>query len=238
MPTELYACHAHHTAPIYPSHATPTNQNPLIPDSTIGGTTLAKALKRVKIVHTVEPDNGQVLSRYKIGYYLIGERNKSDAPVSHCKLPQAYGKTEDVWRCAKKGCLLAKAHGFFNITTKKWYKDKGTVITPSPQIAAVSASVADSEPLRSTADEYLIINPVILPKYSTAPYNIPTPPTSDISAYPPAQETSTRWQAPPTAQRTPVGDQYSVSPPPQRKRKMSGGEYEDHGAKRLRNEIH
>ncbi|KAK0248091.1 hypothetical protein LTR91_002623 [Friedmanniomyces endolithicus] len=167
MPTEPQAYYANDHAPIYPPQANPIIQSPLIPDTNIALTTPAKAPKRVKILHTIEPDNGQVLSRYKIGYYLRGERNKSEAPVSYCKLPQAYGKTEDVWRCAKKGCrscemtangytnltaALAKAHGFVNITTKKWYKDKGSLVAPSPQAATVPGSVAESDPLRGTAD--------------------------------------------------------------------------------------
>ncbi|KAK0256397.1 hypothetical protein B0A54_11828 [Friedmanniomyces endolithicus] len=252
MPTGLQAYYAHNLAPLYPSRATPINQNLLIPDKNIALTTPANPPKRVKIVHTVEPHNGQVLSLYKIGYYLRGERNKSEAPVSSCKLPQAYGKTEDVRRCAKKGCrscemtangytdltaALAKTHGFVNITTKKWYKNKGSVIARSHPAAAVPTSVAESDPLRSTVDNYLIIDPVILTKYSAAPHNMPTPPASEMSERQPVQDMSTRGEAPPAARETLEGDQYSVSPPPQRKRKMSCGEYGDHSAKRLRKEI-
>ncbi|KAK0271895.1 hypothetical protein LTR35_009343 [Friedmanniomyces endolithicus] len=143
--TQARAHHAHRPAPIYPANTTSTNQVPLISNLNMDVTTPTKASRRVKIVHTVEPDYDQVLSRYKIGYYAYGERSKLDAPITKCKLPRAYGKTEDLWRCGKKSCPVAKKYGFLNTTTKKSYSDKGSLTASSAQSAAVPALVAKSE---------------------------------------------------------------------------------------------
>ncbi|KAK0892987.1 hypothetical protein LTR02_013087 [Friedmanniomyces endolithicus] len=164
--TQPQAHHAHHPAPIYPANTTSTDQVPLISNLNVDVTTPTKASRRVKIMHTVEPDNDQVLSRYKIGYYTYGERSKLDAPISKCKLPRAYGKTEDVWRCGKKSCrscdmtangftdltaAVAKKYGFLNTTTKKSYSDKGSVTASSPQAAAVPTLVAKSDGKRTAS---------------------------------------------------------------------------------------
>ncbi|KAK1064602.1 hypothetical protein LTR74_008604 [Friedmanniomyces endolithicus] len=246
MSTHPQARHAHNAAPIYRANPISTDQMPLISKLNTEGTSPAKILKRVKIVHTVEPDNGQVLSRYKIGYYRYGERSKSEAPVSKVILPHAFGKTEDVWRCAKKGCrscnmtangytdltaALAKAHGFSNITTKNWYKDKCSVIAPSPRIAVIPALAADPVTSRPMAHDYLTINPVTPTKSSTAPYSMPAP------DYPPLQDASTLGRPQWTAHSSPEGELSDISPLLKRKRKTSSGAYEDRESKRLRNEL-
>ncbi|KAK0306845.1 hypothetical protein LTR01_006141 [Friedmanniomyces endolithicus] len=158
--TQPQAHHAHRPPPMYPANTTSTNQVPLISSLNVDVTTPTKASRPVKIVHTVEPANDQVLSRYKIGYYTYGERSKLDAPISKCKLPRAHGKTEDVWRCGKKSCrscdmtengytdltaAVAKKYGFLNTTTKKSYSDKGSLTVSSAQPAAVPTLVAKSE---------------------------------------------------------------------------------------------
>ncbi|KAK1038008.1 hypothetical protein LTR33_016163 [Friedmanniomyces endolithicus] len=163
---QLQAHLAHSPALIYPANMTSTSQVPLTSNLNVDVTTPTKASRRVKIVHTVEPNNGQVLSRYKIGYYTYGERSRLDAPISKSKLPRAHGKTEDVWRCGKKSCrscdmtangytdltaAVAKTYGFLNTTTKRSYGDKGSVTASSPQPAAVPTLVAESDGERTAS---------------------------------------------------------------------------------------
>ncbi|TKA82598.1 hypothetical protein B0A55_01390 [Friedmanniomyces simplex] len=145
----------------YPVPYTPATQAPAIGSHHISQnasvvratmTTAQKNVKNIKIVHTVEPDNGQVLKRYKLGHYANPANNAPDAPVSKARVPQAGGKTIEVWRCAKASyrfCTmtangytdltanLAKSHNIFDVaTTKKAYKDKGKTTAQAQQAMA------------------------------------------------------------------------------------------------------
>ncbi|KAK0897229.1 hypothetical protein LTR57_022203 [Friedmanniomyces endolithicus] len=105
--------------------------------------------EKLKIVHTTEPDHGQVLKHYKLGHYTETARNTRDAPKSKAKVPQAGGKITEVWRCAKSACSFCNlvAHGYTDLTEalafahgitgvvglKKSYKEKGTTAVSTQQ---------------------------------------------------------------------------------------------------------
>ncbi|KAK5742456.1 hypothetical protein LTR17_003258 [Elasticomyces elasticus] len=108
---------------------------------------------KVMIVHTCEPKNGQVLSRYKKGHYKHAERNAKDAPVSRGRIPQANGTTKIVWLCAKAEChhcrmtagegghidltaAIAKVHGMSDNRIMESSKSEG-LVAPKVQRASV-----------------------------------------------------------------------------------------------------
>ncbi|KAK6426068.1 hypothetical protein LTR81_001696 [Elasticomyces elasticus] len=111
---------------------------------------------KVMIVHTCEPKNGQVLSRYRKGHYKHAERNAKDAPVSRGRVPQANGTTKIVWLCAKAEChhcrmtageeghtdltaAIAKAHGMSETRIMESSKDGG-LVAPTVQRASVPSA--------------------------------------------------------------------------------------------------
>lgn len=117
------------------------------------------AVGRLKIVHTTEPDHGQVLKHYKLGYYKKTAKNAKDEPKLKSKVPQAGGKTADVWRCAKAACYYCNlvAHGYTDLTealafthnitdvatAKKSYKERGKTTMPTQQnLTATSGGLA------------------------------------------------------------------------------------------------
>ncbi|KAK4899117.1 hypothetical protein LTR27_003347 [Elasticomyces elasticus] len=137
-----------HYPPI--QHFVPVNADPLFkayspPPPDFSG-------MKVMIVHTCEPKNGQVLSRYKKGHYKHAERNAKDAPVSRGRVPQANGTTKSVWLCAKAEChhcrmtageggtdlapAIAKAHGMSENRISTSSKDGG-LVAPTVQRASV-----------------------------------------------------------------------------------------------------
>ncbi|KAK5718896.1 hypothetical protein LTR17_015576 [Elasticomyces elasticus] len=108
---------------------------------------------KVMIVHTCEPKNGQVLSRYKKGHYKHAERNAKDVPVSRGRVPQANGTTKSVSLCAKSEChhckmtagegghtdltaAIAKAHGMSENRIMQSSKNGG-LVAPTVQRASV-----------------------------------------------------------------------------------------------------
>ncbi|KAK4961212.1 hypothetical protein LTR10_001702 [Elasticomyces elasticus] len=108
---------------------------------------------KIMIVHTCEPKNGKVLSRYKKGHYKHAERNAKDAPVSRGRVPQANGSTKSVWLCAKAEChhckmtagkeghtdltaAIAKAHGMSGNRTME-SSINGGLVAPQVQRASV-----------------------------------------------------------------------------------------------------
>ncbi|KAK5706597.1 mitochondrial ornithine carrier protein [Elasticomyces elasticus] len=108
---------------------------------------------KIMIVHTCEPKNGQVLSRYKKGHYKHAERNAKDAPVSRGRVPQANGSTKSVWLSAKAEChhckmtagkeghtdptaAIAKAHGMSENRTME-SSNNGGLVAPQVQRASV-----------------------------------------------------------------------------------------------------
>ncbi|KAK0256398.1 hypothetical protein LTR48_004961 [Friedmanniomyces endolithicus] len=129
------------------------------PPTASAGLAQSSTVERLKIVHTTEPNHGQVLSHYKLGHYTKTAKNAKDEPKLKSKVPQAGGKTADVWRCAKADCsycnpvargytdlteALAFAHKITGVATaKKSYKEKGKTTTPTPQtITATNGGLA------------------------------------------------------------------------------------------------
>ncbi|KAK0834027.1 hypothetical protein LTR73_001790 [Friedmanniomyces endolithicus] len=118
------------------------------------GLAASSTIDKLKIVHTTEPNHGQVLRHYKLGHYTKMTKNAKDEPKLKSKVPQAGGKTADVWRCAKAHCsycnlvargytdlteALAFAHNITGVATaKKSYKEKGKTTLPTPQTITVT----------------------------------------------------------------------------------------------------
>ncbi|KAK0248090.1 hypothetical protein LTS09_016758 [Friedmanniomyces endolithicus] len=112
--------------------------------------------ERLRIVHTTEPDHGQILKHYKLGHHTKTARNTRDAPKSKAKVPQAGGKITEVWRCAKSACSFCNlvAHGYTDLTEalafahgitgvvglKKSYKEKGTTAVSAQQHSTATNS--------------------------------------------------------------------------------------------------
>ncbi|KAK1075862.1 hypothetical protein LTR74_000270 [Friedmanniomyces endolithicus] len=131
------------------------HSNQVLP-ATSSGLAQFTADERLRIVHTTEPDRGQVLKHYKPGHYTKTARNTRDAPKSKAKVPQAGGKITEVWRCAKSACSFCNlvAHGYTDLTEalafahgitgvaglKKSYKEKGTTAVSTQQHSAATNS--------------------------------------------------------------------------------------------------
>ncbi|KAK1064601.1 hypothetical protein LTR74_008603 [Friedmanniomyces endolithicus] len=131
------------------------HSNQVLP-ATSSGLAQSTTDERLKIVHTTEPDRGQVLKHYKLGHYTKTARKTRDAPKSKAKVPQAGGKITEVWRCAKSACSFCNlvAHGYTDLTEalafahgitgvvglKKSYKEKGTTAVSTQQHSAATNS--------------------------------------------------------------------------------------------------
>ncbi|KAK0933482.1 hypothetical protein LTR29_014942 [Friedmanniomyces endolithicus] len=144
-------------------------------------------IDKLKIVHTTEANHGQVLRHYKLGHYTKTTKNAKDEPKLKSKVPQAGGKTADVWRCAKAHCsycnlvargytdlteALAFSHNITGVATaKKSYKEKGKTTTPTPQtIAATNGGLAHTPHLANHQQNLTATNGGIAPTSRHADY--------------------------------------------------------------------
>jgi hypothetical protein len=72
----------------------------------------------VRIVHTQQPTNTPLLTKFKTGTYKYTSKTAAEVPRVQATIPKTGGKTEKVWRCAKPNCkyCVATAHGHTDLT--------------------------------------------------------------------------------------------------------------------------
>ncbi|KAK3117294.1 hypothetical protein LTR53_001475 [Teratosphaeriaceae sp. CCFEE 6253] len=86
-----------------------------------------------KIVHTCEPDHGELLTKFKSGTFDYNQRTATNVPTKKVDVPRPGGRVERMWRCAKPSCeyctwttqstdlseKVAKGHLLFGVPSKK-----------------------------------------------------------------------------------------------------------------------
>ncbi|KAK3116179.1 hypothetical protein LTR53_003728 [Teratosphaeriaceae sp. CCFEE 6253] len=116
--------------------AAPLQAPRTVPSRAPSSTDLATAWQlndKKKIVHTCEPDHGQLLTKFKSGTFDYTQRTATNVPTKKVDVPRPGGRVERMWRCAKPSCeyctwttqrtdlseKIAKGHLLFGVPNKK-----------------------------------------------------------------------------------------------------------------------
>ena len=68
-----------------------------------------KDRETVKIVHTIEPQGGQLLTKFKLGKFTYSQLTDGFKPQAKARVPRANRKVEVIWRCGRKICQKCTA---------------------------------------------------------------------------------------------------------------------------------